>query len=235
MLSSTLALSQAKPWDLALLRRMYPSLVDAIDTPYARVAISGRDSQVAVFENGALAFDTEGTSAEAFADLAAVQHANPRRALVIGGGGEGVPAALVRHGIPVIHDLEIDERALDLVRAHTASAGSTPPAGGPVAVIFAEPRRYLERAEQYDLILVAAGEPTSGAASRFYTREFFAHARAGWPAAASWPSGWQPRRTSGRGRLARRTASIVAALRLGFTSVELVAGPTFTSSRRIRP
>ena len=221
-----LAASQAKPWDLALLRRMYPSLLDAIDTPYARVAVSGHDSQVVVFENGALAFDTEGTSAEAFADLSAVQHARPRRALVIGGGGEGVPAALGRHGIPVIHNLEVDRRALDLVHAHTATAGRTPPAGGPVAVIFEEPRRYLDSADPYDLILVAAGEPTSGASSRFYTREFFAQcARRLTPggvvairlAAAEnvWP--WP---------LARRTAGIVAALRDEFNSMELVAGAT---------
>jgi len=38
-----------------------------------------------------------------------------------------------------------------------------------VAVIFEEPRQYLEDADSYDLILVAAGEPTSGASSRFYT------------------------------------------------------------------
>jgi spermidine synthase len=226
VLAVALAASQAKPWDLALLRRMYPSLLDAIDTPYARVAISGHDALVAVFENGALAFDTEGTSAEAFADLSAVQHARPRRALVIGGGGEGVPAALGRHGIPVIHNLEVDRRALDLVQAHTATAGRTPSAGGPVAVIFEEPRRYLDSADPYDLILVAAGEPTSGASSRFYTREFFAQcARRLTPggvvairlAAAEnvWP--WP---------LARRTAGIVAALREEFISMELVAGAT---------
>ena len=54
---------------------------------------------------------------------AAAAHPAPRRALVIGGGGEGVAAALERHGIPLIHNLEIDERAFDLVRAHTSPGG----------------------------------------------------------------------------------------------------------------
>jgi spermidine synthase len=215
----------AKPWDQALLRRTYPALVDAIDTPYARVVMSRTDAQTAVFENGALAFDTEGTSAEAFADLAAVQHAHPRRALVIGGAAEGVADALSRHGIPVIHGLEVDRRALELVRTQTAAGGSGP-AGGRVTVIFEEPRRFLERAGSYDLILVAAGEPASAASSRFYTREFFEQcARRLAPggvvairlAAAEnvWP---RP--------LARLTAGIVAALDRTFSSVELVAGTT---------
>jgi spermidine synthase len=208
----------APAWDLALLRSTYPALAGAVDTPYARVVITRTGSQYAVFENGALAFDTEGTGAEAFADLAAVQHPHPRRALVIGGGAEGVPAALGRHGIALIHDLEIDERAFDLVRRLT----SVPPA----AVIFGEPRRFLDRAEPYDLILVAAGEPTSGASSRFYTREFFAQcARRLTPggviairlAAAEnvWP-----------GPLALRTASIVAAMQREFSSIECLAGAT---------
>ena len=226
--------ARSHAWDLALLRRMYPALVDAADTPYARVAISRRDDQVAVFENGALAFDTEGTSAEAFADLAAVQHPQPRRALVIGGGGEGVPDALGRHGIPQIHNLEIDERAYHLLRRHTAAAGGRPPSAGGVSVLFREPRHYLDSAGPYDLILVAAGEPASGASSRFYTREFFAQCARGLTpggviairlAAAEnvWP---RP--------LARRTASIAAALRGEFGYLELVAGATlylFASDR----
>jgi spermidine synthase len=216
----------AHAWDVALLRRMYPALVDAADTPYARVAITRQDSQVVVFENGALAFDTEGTSAEAFADLAAVQHPQPRRALVIGGGGEGVADALARHAVGQIENLEIDRRAFELVRRHTTAAAGATARGGRVSVRFEEPRRYLDGAGSYDLILIAAGEPASGASSRFYTREFFercarrltrdgvvalrlAAAENVWPAP-----------------LVRRTASIVSALREAFDSVELVAGAT---------
>jgi len=83
--------ARAKPWDLALLGRMYPALIDAVDTPYARIAISRRDSQVAVFANGALAFDTEGTSAEAFADLAGLQHRNPGAPWSSAGEAKGSP------------------------------------------------------------------------------------------------------------------------------------------------
>ena len=208
----------APAWDLALLRSTYPALAGAVDTPYARVVITRTGSQYAVFENGALAFDTEGTGAEAFADLAAVQHPHPRRALVIGGGAEGVPAALGRHGIALIHDLEIDARAYDLARRLT----SVPPA----AVIVGEPRRFLERAEPYDLILVAAGEPTSGASSRFYTREFFALC-----ARRLTPGGVVAIRLASAENvwpdpLARRTASIVAAMQREFSSIELLAGAT---------
>jgi spermidine synthase len=192
-------------------------------------------TQFSVFENGALAFDTEGVSAEAFADLAAVQHPDPRRALVIGGGGEGVPDALSRHGIPVIHDLEIDRRAFERVRLHTG-AGDAAPLGSRAEVIFEEPRRFLVHADPYDLILVAAGEPASGASSRFYTREFFLQC-----SQRLAPGGVVAIRLAAAENvwprpLALRTASIVAALRQAFRSVELLPGATlyvFASARHL--
>ncbi|MGE5812889.1 MAG: spermidine synthase, partial [Acidobacteriota bacterium] len=42
-----------------------------------------------------------------------------------------------------------------------------------VRIIFTDPRRFLQKSGRYDVILVAMPEPTSGAANRFYTKEFF--------------------------------------------------------------
>jgi spermidine synthase len=215
-----------RAWDLSLLRRIYPSLVEAADTPYGRVILSGPASQVAVYENGALVFDTEGFSAEAFADLAGLQHGRPARALVIGGGGEGVPDALARHRIPEIDNVEVDRRAYDLVRARSAGATSRAKAGSAVRVHFEEPRLFLERPVSYDLILVAAGEPVSGASSRFYTREFFALC-----ARRLTPDGVLALRLAAAENvwprpLVRRTASIVTAVREVFTAVEILPGAT---------
>ena len=215
-----------RPWDLSLLRRLYPSLVDAADTPYARVALAGRESQMAVYENGALAFDSEGFGAEAFADLAGLQHERPARALVISGGGEGVPDAIARHRIPEIDNVEVDRRAYELVRARAAFAASRAKAPGPVRVHFGEPRVFLDRPVSYDLILVAAGEPVSGASSRFYTREFFALC-----ARRLTPDGVLALRLAAAENvwprpLVRRTASIVTAVREVFAAVEIVPGAT---------
>jgi spermidine synthase len=215
-----------RPWDLALMRRMYPLLVDAVDTAYARVALLEHDTQLAIYENGAFGYDTGGLAAEAFADLAALQHERPQRALVINGGGEGVPVLLARHGIASIHAVEVDRLAYEFVRARSTGGQTEKPAGNATTVHFDEPRRFLERPASYDLILVAAGEPISGASSRFYTREFFdlcarrltrdgvlairlAAAENVWPAP-----------------LVRRTASIVAAARAAFTTIEILPGAT---------
>lgn len=213
-------------WDVRLLRWQYPALVGACDTPYARVAVTGSEGQFAVFQNGALAFDTEGTSAEAFADIAALQHPSPARALVLGGGLEGVPDALAGHGLTEIVDVELDQRAFEFVGERARPATRRASRQDVVRVEFADPREYTARPGGVDLILLAMPEPTSGETSRFYTAEFFAQCahRLGergvlalrLPAAENF---WPP-------ALVRRTASIYRALAGQFASVVVLPGET---------
>jgi len=225
-LASVVVLGPARGWDASLLRWQYPALAAVEDTPYARIVVTRAGNQLAVFANGALAFDTEGTSAEAFADLAALQLPHPSRALVIGGGMEGVPAALAAHGLASIDNVEVDERADALVRRILSPAGGQKRAERPVRVIFDEPRRFLEGAQAYDLILVAMPPPTSGETSRFYTQEFFAacrrHLRAGGVVAIRLPAAenfWPP-------PLVRLVAAVVRALQTEFPIVSVIPGAT---------
>jgi len=163
----------AGAWDVALLRAQYPSLVAVEDTPYARVVVTRSETQLAVFTNGAFAFDTEGTSAEAFADLAALQHPRPRRALVFGGGVEGIPDALVAHGVTAIQDVEVDARADAMIRRAVERASEPRRLAAIVRLTHDDPRLVLERQVPLDLIVIAMPPPTSGEASRYYTAEFF--------------------------------------------------------------
>ncbi|MCX6551378.1 MAG: hypothetical protein NTY02_10310, partial [Acidobacteria bacterium] len=164
--------------------------------------------------------------AEAFADLSALQHPAPRRALVIGGGLEGVPAALVPHGLSSIDNLEIDERAFDLGRRYSERLRVPRGTGAVPRLIIGEPRRFFEDAGLYDLILVAMPEPTSGETSRFYTQEFFArcaqHLAPGGVLGIRLPAAenfWPP-------PLVRLVATIVDALRLEFHHTSVVPGAT---------
>jgi spermidine synthase len=234
-LATGLVWGPARSWDVSLLRWQYPALVAVDDTPYARIAVTRSDGQVAVFANGALAFETEGTSAEAFADLAALQHGRPRRALVIGGGTEGVADALMAHGLSAIDNVEVDERADALVRRVIGQGRTSGRSSTTVRVIYDEPRRVLERERAYDLILVAMPPPTSGETSRFYTQEFFAVCRAhlaAWgvlairlPAAENF---WPP-------PLARLVGSVVGALAHEFPSVSVVPGGTLYAFGGVQP
>ena len=52
----------------------HPNILESIDSPYGRITVSKLYNQISVFENDALAFETEGTDAEYFCHLTALQH-----------------------------------------------------------------------------------------------------------------------------------------------------------------
>jgi len=106
-----------------------------------------------------------------FVHLSASQCPRLGRVLVIG-SATGEPAAeLARYGGASVESIELDEKVHDCLAAHVRPAPRRP-------TRFADGRRFVKTApHRYDLILLAVGDPTSIAAGRFYTREFFAEAR----------------------------------------------------------
>ncbi len=151
----------------------HPFLVASRDTPYSRVTITARAGQVAVFENDALAFETEGTAAEEFAHLAMLQRPDPRTVLVLGGGSEGIIAELLHYPLQQIDYVELNRVWIGLAQNYLPKEIRRSLQAENLRIIFADPRSFLDGCPSYDVILVGMPEPASGQANRFYTREFF--------------------------------------------------------------
>jgi spermidine synthase len=218
------ALAWSGRLDRTLTARNHPSVVATRDSPYGRVTVAEASGQISVFENDALAFESEGTAAEEFAHLAALQRPAPRRVLVLGGGVEGLVRELLQHRPERIDYVELNPVLLRLLRPHLPPDIARSLRAGPVRVVVADPRRFLDDAGQYDLIVVGMPEPESGQTNRFYTREFFARC-----AERLGPEGvlafrlrgaenlWTPQQT-------RRAGSIHRALRQVFRDTVVLPG-----------
>jgi spermidine synthase len=212
--------------DRGMTRWNHPDLLATRDTPYGRVTVTGTLGQVAVFENDALACESQGTAAEEFVQLAAIQRDTVNRVLVLGGAAQGLVPEVLRRRPARVDDVELDARLLALVVPQLPDPQRRALADPRVHVALADPRRFLEGAQACDLILVGLPEPGSGRTNRFYTREFFAAC-----AARLAPGGvlalrlrsaenlWTP-------VLARRAASIHRALREVFPATVVLPGTT---------
>jgi spermidine synthase len=212
--------------DRGMTRWSHPDLIATRDTPYGRVTVAGSLGQVAVFENDVLAYESQGTAAEEFVQLAAVQRDSMDRVLVLGGAAQGLIPELLRRRPTRVDDVELDARLLALVAPRLPDPQRRALADPRVHVAFADPRRFLDRAETYDLVLAGLPEPESGRTNRFYTREFFAacaaHLAPGGVLALRLRSAenlWTP-------ALTRRTASIHRALREVFPATVVLPGTT---------
>jgi spermidine synthase len=151
----------------------HPNLLESSDSPYGRITATRLYNQISVFENDALSFETEGTEAEYFCHLAALQHPNPQRVLILGGGIEGLVGEIAKYAPRRIDYVELNPVMLNMVTRYLPDDIRKPLGESNVHIIFADPRQYLKKGGTYDLILVGMPEPSSGQANRFYTREFF--------------------------------------------------------------
>ena len=109
---------KASPIDHLMVAWNHPNLLASKDSPYGRITVAQSYGQISVFENDALAFDTEGTEAEYFTHLAALQHANPEQVLILGGGIEGIVGEMQKYKPKRIDYVELNPVMLDLVMRH---------------------------------------------------------------------------------------------------------------------
>jgi spermidine synthase len=217
---------QAQTIDRKMTAWTHSGLVETRDSPYSRVTITQLGDQTSVFENDALSFDTEGTEAEEFVHLAALQHPNPKRVLILGGGIEGLVYEILKHSPSRVDYVELNPVYLKAVGLHLPAEFSESIRRPNVRILIADPREILSRAETYDLILVGMPEPGSGQANRFYTEEFYrqCHARlnangiVGFRLRSS-ENYWTP-------QLAQRMVSIYRAARSVFRDVLVLPGST---------
>jgi len=168
-----LLLWKTSPIDLQMTKWNHPNLLESSDSPYGRITVTRLYNQISVFENDALAFETEGTEAEYFCHLAALQHPNPEHVLILGGGIEGIVREMEQYSPKKIDYVELNHVMLNLVTRFLPVDIRKSLREPNVLITFADPRQYLKESGTYDLILVGMPEPTSGQANRFYTREFF--------------------------------------------------------------
>jgi len=206
-------------------RWQLPSLLASRDSPYGRITLTERGGQIAVFENGALSFDTESTNPEELVHLALIQRESPREVLLVGGSMTGAAVEARKHRPDRIDVVETDRALLELGRKHLPEDRRVSEGAPDVRLLVGDPRREVRRAaSRYDAVLIDGPDPGAGASNRFFTREFFRDsARALRPGGvlafrlASAEQLWTP-------LLARRNASIHRALRETFSDVVVLPG-----------
>ncbi len=159
--------------DQVLTRINHPTLVESRDSPYSRVTVTQQMNQFVVFENDALAFETQSPAAEELVHLAAIHVDSLRLVLVLGGGVEGVVDEILKYAPRHVDYVELNPVVVSLTETHLPPDINTPLTSERVTLRIGDPRRFTRKAEAYDLVLIAMPDPSSGRSNRFYTREFF--------------------------------------------------------------
>jgi len=151
-------------------------LQDSRDSVYGRVDVATRGGQVAFFENGSLVATNEcEENAEPLAHLALLFHPMPRRVAMVGGALAGTLRKVLEHRPAEVDYCELDPLLVEFARRYASVPDRDALSGTGVRVhADLDARRFLRRAEgKYDVVLLDQPDPTTAAANRFFTLEFF--------------------------------------------------------------
>ena len=212
-----LALWWAPRLDFQMTAWSHPDVVETRDSPYARITVTASALQVSLFEDDVLTFESETAENEQLAHLAALQHPAPRRILLLGGSVERIDQELQRHSPAALDVVELDRTLATLAARHL---------GAPPRVVFEDPRAFVRRPGEYDLIVVGMPEPTSGQSNRFYTAEFFRDCASRLSKGGVIGLRMTLSENVITPQIALRTASVVRALRSAFPFTEALPGAT---------
>src|SRR6185295_8211636 len=134
-----------------------------------------------LFVNGVGMFGTIGSRLHAaeLAHTALTLAARPGAIAIIGGGAGGDLAEVLRHPVARVYAVEIDPEVVRVAREFFGAERGHPFDDPRVRVGTGDGRRFLREApEPLDAILVDFQDPYTVQRARFYSREFFAEARA---------------------------------------------------------
>lgn len=152
------------------LKLAYPrqKIIDVLNSPYGTIVLAETERQKNLYENGMLLTSSRDTTRkEEAVHYAGVQRHRPLKVLIIGGGYSGFTEEVKKYSPLSIDYLDIDPW---LIKITLKWFGYLHP---PVKIHIEDPREFIKKNKGYDLIVLSAPDPVSGAINRYYTMEFF--------------------------------------------------------------
>jgi spermidine synthase len=175
-LALVLALTASGTFDRLSMRARWKELgyITHVNSRYGRIVAASVGSEMSIYESGVLAASApDRLVAEETAHLPMLQHPDPRRVLLLGGGLGGATGEILKHpSVAVLDYVELDPEILRLAR----TAFGPPMLEGlddpRVKVHFGDARFFVKRASgEYDVVILGVPDPETAQLNRFYTAE----------------------------------------------------------------
>ncbi len=164
------AAGDAPPW----------RLVASVDTRHQNLALIENAGQYTLYGNGQVLFSlADPIAAEHGLHPIMAQHPTARRVLVMGGNPTADLPELLKHPVERVVYVELDEGVIRLLRGVAPALCDAAFDDPRVTVAYEDgPLFVLRTRERFDLVIIRAPDPVSGASNRLFTREFYESVRA---------------------------------------------------------
>lgn len=164
-------------------------LMTTVESRYASLAVTERGGQRTLFVDALPGMTYPNRrDAEQTVHTALLQHPNPRRVLLVGGGLSQAASEAFKHGVESLDYVQIDPAITRLERDYLRGGGDWRSGAAPrdffkdprVSVHNVDGRLFVNesRGEAYDVVIVDTPDPATVLLNRFYTMEFFSRVKA---------------------------------------------------------
>lgn len=150
-------------------------MVQSTDSIYGNIVVTAFQDQFSFFENGVFLFSTyDIQTVEETVHFPMLQHPDPSRVLLLGGGMSGTLREVLRHPVDRVDYVELDPLLVETSRKFALEADSLALEDPRVKVVYGDGRRYLKETDTtYDVIILDLPAPYNAQVNRFYTTEFY--------------------------------------------------------------
>jgi len=146
---------------------------------YGNIVVTRNGGQHSFFDNGLHLYTVPNKSAaEEAVHFALLEHPDPKKVLLIGGGAGGLIREIAMHPVERIDYVELDPLIIKMAEEYLPPEYRAQFLDPKVSVIFEDGRRYVKTtAKKYDCIIVNIGDPYTAQLNRYYTLEFYQEIR----------------------------------------------------------
>ncbi len=150
-------------------------LLTSRNSIYGNITVIQKNNTYSFFNNGLYNFTVpDELTSERIAHFALLEHPQPRKVLLIGGGASGVLKEILKHPVEKVDYLELDPLMVTLAKEHLSSTKEYALDDKRVEVKNMDGRLFVKQAaDKYDIVIVNLPQPFTAQINRFYTFEFF--------------------------------------------------------------
>ncbi len=150
-------------------------VLESRDSVYGNITVTSKGQQLSFYENGLHLYTVPDLfTAEQTAHFPLLEHHDPEKVLLIGGGVGGLLKEVLKHPVKIVEYVELDPLIVKMAREYLPSEESAFLNSPQVSVANTDGRSYVKRtSEKYDCVIIALGDPYTAQLNRFYTVDFF--------------------------------------------------------------
>lgn len=154
-------------------------LIDSRNSRYGNLVVVETEGSRSLYENGLVAATVpDAAAAEEAVHFALLEHPEPKRLLLVGGGINGSLRQALQHpSLEQVDYVELDPAVLDVAGRHFGREWASARADPRVRIHPLDGRLFVKASrETFDLVIINLPEPLTAQLNRFYTEEFYGEA-----------------------------------------------------------